>query len=232
MKTINETFKIYSFDELPDEAKEYAIENMRTSESYLSYDWWDIIYEDATTIARLMGWDIGKIYFSGFWSQGDGACFEGSLEYKIGSYKNVTEYAPNDETIAFIAKKWQELQRKHFYALHATINQCGHYYHERSMSCDVEDTRIDNYWYNVPYESEKEILELCAEFAQWIYKNLEKHYDYLMSDEGIADFLIPMNMNLHMMVKFTIKGNNRKHPVTNYPLILKDSGSIIETSNI
>lgn len=189
MRTINQTFNVYSFDELSDEAKEYAIENMRTSDSYLSYDWWDFVYDDAKIIASLMGWNIEKIYFSGFYSQGDGACFEGSLEYKSGAYKEVTEYAPNDETLAFIAREWQALQRKHFYALRATIKHRGHYYHERSMSCDAEDTRKE-YWHVVPYETEKEILELCTEFAQWVYKNLADEYNYLTSDGAIEKFLI------------------------------------------
>lgn len=188
MRTINQTFNVYSFDELSNEAKEHAIEKVRSSDWYLSYDWWDCIYEDAKTIAGLMGWDIDKIYFSGFWNQGDGACFEGSLGYKVGAYKAVTEYAPNDETLAFIAKEWQALQRRHFYALHATIKHRGHYYHERSMVCGAEDTRKE-YWHDMPYETEKEILELCAEFSQWIYKNLENEYDHLTSDETITEFL-------------------------------------------
>lgn len=188
MRTINQTFNVYSFDELSNEAKEYAIEKVRSSGWYLSRDWWECIYEDAKTIAGLMGWHIDKIYFSGFYCQGDGACFEGTLEYKSGAYKAVTEYAPNDETLAFIAREWQALQRKHFYALRATIKHHSHYYHERSMTCDAEDTRKE-YWHVVPYETEKEILELCAEFAQWVYKNLENQYDHLMSDEVIAEFL-------------------------------------------
>lgn len=188
MRAINQTFNVYSFVELSDEAKEYAIEKVRHSDWYLSYNWWEYAYEDAKTIANLMGWSIDKIYFSGFWSQGDGACFEGSLEYKAGAYKAITEYAPNDEILAYIVREWQALQRKHFYALRATIKHSGHYYHERSMTCDAEDTRKE-YWHNMPYETEKEILELCAEFAQWVYKNLENEYNYLMSDEAISEFL-------------------------------------------
>lgn len=185
---MRQSFNVYSFHELSDKAKEYAIEKVRSSDWYLPYEWYDCVYNDAITIARLMGWDIDKIYFSGFWNQGDGACFEGTLEYRPGAYKAVTEYAPNDETLAFIAREWQALQRKHFYSLRATIKHRGHYYHERSMVCDAEDTRKD-YWHVLPYETEKEILELCAEFAQWVYKNLENEYNYLMSDEAIAEFL-------------------------------------------
>lgn len=188
MRTIEQSFNVYSFEELPDEAKEYAIEKMRESDNYLPYEWYDCVYNDAITTASLMGWNIDKIYFSGFWNQGDGACFEGTLEYRPGAYKEVTEYAPNDETLAFIAREWQALQRKHFYALRATIKHRGHYYHERSMECIAEDTRKD-YWHVLPHETEKEILELCAEFAQWVYKNLEEEYNCLMSDEAIAEFL-------------------------------------------
>ena len=57
------------------------------------------------------------------------------------------------------------------------------------MECNAEDTRKE-YWHDMPYETEKEILELCAEFAQWVYRNLENEYDHLTSDEAITEFLI------------------------------------------
>ena len=50
--------KVYTFDELSDEAKQKAIEHWR--EGYLDYDWWDAVYEDADQCAKILGINIDK----------------------------------------------------------------------------------------------------------------------------------------------------------------------------
>ena len=47
-------------------------------------DWYESTFDDAKAIGALMGMDIDGIYFSGFCSQGDGACFEAGLSYRKG----------------------------------------------------------------------------------------------------------------------------------------------------
>jgi len=96
MRTI-ET-KVYKFDELSETAKQAARDEFR--KNGFGFDWWDSTYEDAEQVAEVLGIDIKQraipthggrtidepaIYFSGFCSQGDGACFEGSYRYKTGS---------------------------------------------------------------------------------------------------------------------------------------------------
>jgi len=54
---IKET-KVYSFDELSDEAKGKAIENL--CDINVDYDWWQFTYEDAAQVKlKLTGFDIG-----------------------------------------------------------------------------------------------------------------------------------------------------------------------------
>ena len=84
---------VYDFTELPDAAKDKARAWFRET---IDDDWWDSVYDDfericpildvtlATTPVRLMGAGTRQkpcIWFSGFWSQGDGACFEGRYAY-------------------------------------------------------------------------------------------------------------------------------------------------------
>ena len=72
-------------------------------------DWWDCVYDDlericpilgvtlATTTVRLMGGGTRQkpcIWFSGFWSQGDGACFHGRYAYTPCASLRIREYAP------------------------------------------------------------------------------------------------------------------------------------------
>ena len=111
------TTTVYQYHELSDEAKEKARDWFRevsAGDDFFS----ESVFEDAATIADLMGLDIRQthvkrgdgsshwnpvIYWSGFCSQGDGACFEGSYRYKPGSVKAVTDYAPLDDELQRIA---------------------------------------------------------------------------------------------------------------------------------
>ena len=136
-----------------------------------------------------MGWEIDKVYYSGFWSQGDGACFEGTLRYNKGCAKLVESYAPLDKELHRIAKAWQSLQRRNFYALEASVKHRGHYYHEMCTVFDCEDTRSNYGWMQNP-EAEDDIKEIARDFMRWIYKRLEAEYEYSVSDEVVAENII------------------------------------------
>jgi hypothetical protein len=164
---------IYKFEELTVQAQQKAIENLRDINT--NHDWYDDIFEDATTIGRLFGLDIEKIYFSGFWSQGDGASFEGDYCYKKGGLKAVKEYAPQDTELHDIVKALQNEQSINFYKSTANIRQQGRYYHENTMYIDIENGNEDCF------------SNLLRDYARWIYKKLESGYDYLTSEQAILE---------------------------------------------
>jgi len=182
MRVIETT--VFKFSELSDAAKERAIE--KWNQDGLDYEWWDAVYEDAKTIGELMGIRVDKIFFSGFWSQGDGACFEGSYEYKKGSVKAVLDYAPIDEDLAKIVKGLQAEQRRNFYKLSAEVKQRGHYMHEFCTEIDVVDNR-DNAPWRVSDEVEEAIKDLLRDFMRWIYRTLEREHEYLTSAEAVTE---------------------------------------------
>lgn len=179
MKTITETKTLYEFSELSESAKDVALTWHRET----LHDWWDCTYDDAKVIASLMGWDIDKIYFSGFWSQGDGACFEGHLRYAKGCANAVREYAPKDDVLYSIADDWQALQARNFYGLTASVKQSGHYYH---AYCTSFDCYSKGDWLDCP-ETEKAIITIARRFMQWIYRQLEQEYDYQASAEVLEE---------------------------------------------
>ena len=192
MKTIS--INTYSYDELSSSAKERARQWYRNSD----YDdfFADSVIEDAVHIADLMGLDImlnhtkngtctHSIYYSGFSSQGSGACFKGSYRYKKGSLKAVKDYAPKDIELHRIAKGLQDAQRKHFYKLCANTAQRGHYMHEYCMTVDVFGGTFADI-----SEAEKEIRELLRDFARWIYKQLESAYDHENSDDIVTENIV------------------------------------------
>lgn len=181
-ETIEKTY--YQFDELSDDAQEKAIEAYRET-NLEGYDWWEYVYEDATTIADLMGITIDKIYFSGFWSQGDGACFEGSYSYKKRSVREVRRYAPQDDDLQEIALALYKIQRKNFFQLYANVKHSGHYYHEMCTSIDV-GRESDNYQ-ELSEDAESDVTELLRSFMQWIYSRLNAEHDWMQADAQIEE---------------------------------------------
>lgn len=183
---------VYQFDELSDKAKEKAREWYRAGQ--LDYDWWDSVYDDADKIAAIIGIDIDHkdkhtpaIYFSGFCSQGDGACFEGSYRYKKGWRKELAEYAPKNEhnaEIWQIAEALQAVQARQFYKLEATCRHHGHYQHSGCMSVDVG--HADDRYRDVG-DAEDELRDDLRAFAGWIYDSLESEHDWLTTDEQVDE---------------------------------------------
>ena len=193
------TTTIYLFDELSDEAKQTAIDSHR-SWNVQDFDWWDSSFESFADAADLFGLDIRQtrkslmdgtfrhdptIYFSGFSSQGDGACFEGVYSYKKGALKATKQAFPGDSELLRIVRDLQTLQQRNFYQLTATAKHRGRYNHSGCMDITVD--RADGKAFSGG--DEESLKQLMRDFADWIYSHLEKEYDYLTSDESVAESL-------------------------------------------
>ncbi len=197
MKT--RTIKIYSYSELSDDAKEVAVSYVQNRlDSWVLDDWYYFIYEDFVREVKRQGIEIGtkhdgkvpSIYWTGFWSQGDGASFEGSvdlLEYmkfhKLGNdYRKLYNFIKS-------------------YGGGATIKQSGHYVHEYTMSVTVDLDTYD-FEYGGDYstyevnqlatqtnELEKHLGETVISLAKDLYKDLQREWEYITSSEYIAEEL-------------------------------------------
>ena len=192
---------VYQFPELSDAAKDKARSWYRELGPH--DDWCDAVYEDfericdilgirlKTTPARLMGGGTRSepcIWFSGFWSQGDGACLEGYLSHAKGAAARIRDYVPQDATLHSIADRLQAIQRRNFYQLAAEISHRGRYYHEYTMSVDV--TRDSPSWQPPTADAEETVVEAIRDLARWLYRQLQTEYDHLTSDETIEDGII------------------------------------------
>lgn len=184
---------LFTFDELDDAAKDKA------------RDWWresakqdDLLdRDDFETVAKILGVEFdarpvklmgggtryeSKIYFSGFSSQGDGACFEGTYSYAKQCSKKIRKHAPQDQRLHKIADDLTALQRKRFYRIGARMTHRGHYYHSGCMSVDVYASEGDT-----SRETDEDIRDLMRAFADWIYRQLELEYEYRMSNEQVDE---------------------------------------------
>ena len=179
MRIETSTRKLYQFAELDEETQQKAIEKLY--DINVDHEWYDCTYEDVKEIGKIIGIRVDKVYFSGFSSQGDGACFEGSYEYAKGSGKAIRTYAPRDTELHGIADRLTAIQRPYMYGLYAHVKQRGHYYHENCTEIDVDH---DGYYDTLPYD---DIVEELRDFMRWIYSRLEKEYEYLTSEESIKE---------------------------------------------
>ena len=128
---ITKTFNTYKFDELNDDQKATVLEKL--SDINTPGNWWEYIYDDTKTIARLIGIEIKDIFFSGFSSQGDGACFTGEYSHDSSySLETVKGHAPKDQELHRIAAELFRVQGFYAGKITATIVNTGRYSNENS----------------------------------------------------------------------------------------------------
>jgi hypothetical protein len=187
---------VYRLDELSDAAREAARAWYRQAD--LDADWYEAVYEDFERVCGLLGVDLRTrpvrlmgggtrddpcIWFTGFWSQGDGACFEGGYAYRKGAARRIRSYAPKDADLQEIADTLQAVQRRNLYQLQARIRHRGRYTHEYAMDILVE--RDSATGQDMTPDGETAVIEALRDLARWLYRRLETEHAYLTSDEQV-----------------------------------------------
>ena len=192
-RTITKTQTLFTFDELSVKAKEKARdwyrEDLPSDNGFYNFERVAEILGVtlATRSVPLMNGETRQapsIYYTGFWSQGDGACFEGSYSYKPGASKAIRDYAPQDTDLHDIAAELQAVQRRYFYKLTASCSHSGHYYHSGCMSVNVD---LDDSYASVSGADEDGIIDALRSLADWLYRQLKSEYEYQNSDEVIDE---------------------------------------------
>lgn len=191
---------VYRLAELSDSAREKARSWYRDVD--FEHDWYEFVFDDFVRIGEILGLSFKtrpvrlygggsrqepRIWFSGFWSQGDGACFEAHYRYRKGASKALRDYAPQDETLHRIADVLQAIQRRNFFQLRAETTHCGRY-HEYCMSVSVE--RDSPTWQPMAEGAEEAVIETLRDLARWLYRQLEREYEHLTSDEAIDESIV------------------------------------------
>lgn len=193
---------VYTIDELIEPAKERARDWWREC---LDDDWHQPVIDDFCQICKILGVELKTIarppvgggarakpcvWFSGFASQGDGASFQGWYGYAVQSAKRIREYAPADVELHSIADRLQHIQRRNLYQLQATISHRERYFHAHSMEISV--SRSGETGQEASDGAEDEIADALRDLANWLYRALEREYDYQMSDD-MADEMLAVN---------------------------------------
>lgn len=179
----------------------------------VDHDWWEYTIDDfKERMQSFYGITAFEVNFSGFWSQGDGACFEGYVS-DVLSFLQAHELM---ESYPMLIKLVEEDG-----TVRISVARHGHYYHEMGMYIDeCQSDQFGNlnkyahlFW---PYRAEdsdcdvrvkaveimdkkldaelsdlEEVaLEIFRDHARELYKSLQEEYDYLTSDPSVWDAVV------------------------------------------
>lgn len=211
--------KTYKYQELSPKAKEKARSWYRDATT--NDQWWE--FDDIIACAVRLGIDIDQtqrkssngavwyettIYFSGFSSQGDGACFEGRWRWNDKPLKDAPQptgdpagsqertryatfveaiagYAPTDEKLAEIAARLDA-----FEGFSAKVVHSGHYSHEGCTDISVFDDKDGDGDEAAESDQTKEVREALRSFMRWIYRQLEEQYRHAISVEATEEQIL------------------------------------------
>ena len=168
-------------------------------------DWWASVYDSFKERMEDIGIRVERMYFSGFWSQGDGACFEGWVDDWGLFLKSLG--ITNDVLMEFANNHWA-----------FSVKHSGHYYHENCVSFSIDTPNPDgdgedDGWFierYSPYEvddfrsvawlavlkefdfssMEETFRDAFKDHMRQLYKDLEAEYDYLTSDEAVWESIV------------------------------------------
>ena len=188
---------------LPDDVQERLLEEHR--DLNVLHDWSDETIAEFKAKALALGIDVDDVYWSGFWSQGDGACFTG----RIADWSKFLAAVKPDIDPAVGGWVYDNSTRMR-------IRTRGSYCHSGTMTTEFEFQDLDqppdledlqlSLWRvltkngNILYEMERDILAYLRDLADGLYRDLEKEYEDLTSDEAVVDALLANHEDLNSLV--------------------------------
>lgn len=178
MQTITTT--VYGVKELELAIQDKVIAKFRDINTDSS-DWSDIVTEEYTEMLKERGYFDVKIFFSGFGSQGDGACFIAKLDVTnwLQYHKNNADYS----AFGFL-DSLDDVQ--------VSIKHNWRYYFASSTDVDVslnDDEKATPEILEALDRLTRAIEEERTQLGNVIYRALNDTYDDLTSDEAVVDTL-------------------------------------------
>ena len=184
MKTV-ET-KVFTFDELSEDAKQVAIENHRSINTEM-FDWYEPIIEGFRETLPQQGFEVDNIFFSGFWSQGDGAMFEytfnDTILKKFIDSLDLDSKTKSLAEVSFMVSGGGSHSGRYYHS-----NCCSHsFYLESCAPYEDETTELADHYQDA---FEQFVVELYHNLCDEIYTALEKYYYELQEDEFVIEAIM------------------------------------------
>lgn len=180
------------WDKLTDKHRERLLDRYRDTNTH--DEWYRPTYDSFGTDMEAIGVYVDQVYFSGFWSQGDGACFNGHVcdwgKFLAAVGKSeLTDFAMTHGP----SFSWASL---------------GRYCHEHTVEFEASGLAIENphdgnydplrhaAWeaaygeYGPLHSLESDFIEFLKDKMRDLYCALEEEYEYLTSDEVVTEYIL------------------------------------------
>lgn len=192
----------YKFEDLDDDAKYAAMQAYAVHDDYH-----ETVYEWYTEQGKERGFHIERISYSGFWSQGDGASWTGSVDL----CKFIDYHIKEDDTLYALTVVFKELAADSWVDDTVKLTRHStHYVHSRTMSAGsiemswdafehdvlrqgvlvgasiyaLNETLEDADFYN---DLADRVLAEARAYADEIYKALEEEYDSYFDHDNFKE---------------------------------------------
>lgn len=174
----------------------------------VDYEWYDCTEGDLKDDMEERGFLVERMHFSGFWSQGDGACFEGWMQDWKKFCAKVPEFVRD---FPYLSVYLQDESGNY------KVTQSGGYYHgnctyheyDSDLEGEIEQLDSDDPEQMMRYGLYSKALIEEADVFEWLkeyfktemrslYKRLEEEYEYLTSDEAVWDSIEANDLDKEM----------------------------------
>ena len=192
------------FEALPEKTRQEILDKHRYRYTE-HYEWRDSVYEQFAekmeelgiiihtrtyNSARGRSYTENAIYFSGFCSQGDGACFNGEIgDFEKAFARHSTLLLEHIGKISYRTVSWTSTGSYSHSSSLAFSDQFEivptDYIGLRLIAQEQLEAELTDKWEQFAENVKQEIKGLCDE----LYENLEEEYDYLTSDESVLESL-------------------------------------------
>ena len=164
--------------------------------------WWNCIEDDLKSEMLDRGFTVNSMYFSGFWSQGDGACFEGHMsdweKFCATTPEFVTAFPYLSEYLKDVGANYTVVHSGHY-----SHENCTNHTYESELeyvldTCDFEPDDPKEMMLLALYQKARGeeggvydwLKEHFKSQMRQLYRDLEKEYDYLTSDEAVWESIV------------------------------------------
>lgn len=152
--------KVYTFDELSDDAKQKAINSLNGIN--VDHNWWEFIYGDAEEIGlKITSFDLDRNRHA------DGHFTLSAAEVMANIFANYGEDCRAHKTAKAFEEDWQPLFNEY-------MDESSDKYEDSETECDLNDLEFD-------------FLKSLLEDYSIILKN---GYEYLQSDESVIESIV------------------------------------------
>lgn len=167
--------EVYSLRELPLDIQTKVIDKFRYANTE-DYNWSDFIIQHWQEKLATLGYEDAKILFSGFSSQGDGACFTAKINIEMWLKERAIEWKNRALVNAYREDK-----------ITANLKHQGRYYHEHSTTLEIDAYDASDSAHAQMNTLEKVLKDDAVSLSKQIYKELEKEYDFQTSKEQVVE---------------------------------------------